>query len=215
MLMASEVIEILIGPVVMISANGLLCLAFYNRLANVMSRCRAINKERVDLGTELAELSAQQLELPRALQWKRRAEVLEVVGSQLFARACWVRRVLYCLLLAVLSLLACSLTLGFSLVAPYMSMAALVFFVLGALMMMLAGGMAIRELSLALDPLSFETAQCGPLKAEEVASLAAVRAARHSDPARSRVLGVDPAPSSANDIESNLDHLMHLAETAT
>ena len=85
MLVASEVIEILIGPVVMISANGLLCLAFYNRLANVMSRCRAINKERVDLETELAELGAEQLELPRRLQWKRHRGSRHM-GSQLFRR---------------------------------------------------------------------------------------------------------------------------------
>ncbi|MDZ4818710.1 MAG: DUF2721 domain-containing protein [Planctomycetota bacterium] len=210
MLVASEVIDILIGPVVMISANGLLCLAFYNRLANVMCRCRAINKERVDLATELAARSAEQLKYPRALQWKRRAEVLDAVGGQLFRRAWWVRRVLYCLLLAVLCLLACSLTLGFSLMVPSMASASLAFFILGTLMMMLGGVVAIKELHLALDPLLFETAHSGSMNVD---SLGVTHAPRRLDAAQARVLQRNAVkPGDADAVEADLEQLANAAK---
>src|SRR5438477_6549854 len=43
----SRIISIGVGPIIVISACGLLCLAFYNRLAAVVSRLRAFQRERL------------------------------------------------------------------------------------------------------------------------------------------------------------------------
>ena len=47
---ALQTIQSFVAPVVMISANGLLCLAFYNRMAAVIHRTREINRERFESG---------------------------------------------------------------------------------------------------------------------------------------------------------------------
>jgi hypothetical protein len=172
-----EIIQTFVAPVVMVSANGLLCLGFYNRLAAVVNRGRMINKERIDLLTHLASLNAAEKQRAHAMYMQRRTEMLDRVGTQLLHRAQWVRRVLYCLLLAVLCMLACSLTLGLVTVTGYFAMIALGFFVTGTLLMMAGGTMAILELHLSLEPLMFET-ECidlAPLEEfavlEEVASI--------------------------------------------
>ena len=43
----------------MVSANGLLCLAFYNRLSSLANRSRAMNKERFDLVAQLSALKTK------------------------------------------------------------------------------------------------------------------------------------------------------------
>lgn len=45
---AVHTIQLLVAPVVMISAAGLVCLALYNRLATIVGRIRAIHKEEID-----------------------------------------------------------------------------------------------------------------------------------------------------------------------
>ena len=152
-----EIIQTFVSPAVMVSANGLLGLGFYNRLAAVVNRVRAINKERIDLVTHLASLSPAEKGRPHAMHMRRRTEMLDRVGTQLLGRAQWVRRVLYCLLLAVLCMLACSLTLGLLAVTGNFATIALGFFVAGTLLMMAGSTMAMWELHLSLEPLMFET----------------------------------------------------------
>lgn len=169
MLPTIEIIQTFVSPAVMVSANGLLCLGFYNRLAAVVNRGRTINKERVDLLTHLSSLSAADKGRPQAMHMRRRTEMLDRVGTQLLHRAQWVRRVLYCLLAAVLCMLACSLTLGLVAVTGSFATIALGFFVTGTLSMMAGGTMAMWELHLSLEPLMFET-ECidlAPLEEEE------------------------------------------------
>ena len=43
----SNIITAGVGPVIVISACGLLCLAFYNRLAAVVTRLRGFHRERL------------------------------------------------------------------------------------------------------------------------------------------------------------------------
>src|SRR5690606_17379431 len=43
----SKIISTGVGPIIVISACGLLCLAFYNRLAAVVTRMRAFHRERL------------------------------------------------------------------------------------------------------------------------------------------------------------------------
>jgi hypothetical protein len=171
MLATIEIIQTLVAPVVMVSANGLLCLAFYNRLAAVVTRGRAINKERVELLTQLATLTVAEKQFARAVQIRRRMGVLDYVSAQLLHRAQWVRRVLYCLLLSVLSMLACSLTLGLSALIGSFTIVAPVLFVIGTLVMMAGSAIAMWELHLALEPLLFETESTGVVPSEESAAL--------------------------------------------
>ena len=158
----------------MVSANALLCLVFYNRLSAVVNRSRAINKERFDLLTHQAVLTATEKQSQHSVYIRRRMEVLDHVGAQLLERAQWVRRVLYCLLLAVLCMLACSLTLGLVSGDSFFARLAMGFFVTGTLVMMAGGTLAIWELHLALEPLMFETECIDLAPLEEFAPLEVV-----------------------------------------
>jgi hypothetical protein len=55
-----EIIHALAAPVVMISADGLICLALYNRLAAVVGRLRVFSRERFEAQTQLAGLAPKQ-----------------------------------------------------------------------------------------------------------------------------------------------------------
>ncbi|MCR4411774.1 MAG: DUF2721 domain-containing protein [Thermoguttaceae bacterium] len=156
MLETLRIIQSLVAPVVVISANGLLCLALYNRLAAVVSRMRTINKERFDL---LARLSAERGHEAKPADGKSletRLHVLDELGHQLFERARLIRDSLVCLLVAVLAMLACSLALGLEPLSPTFGLAALALFVVGIVVMMAGIVRAIQDLGATLDPLRFE-----------------------------------------------------------
>jgi hypothetical protein len=153
---ALDTIQTLVAPVVMISANGLLCLAFYNRLGAIINRSRTINKERFDLLMRLATVREHAGPASELAHIGHRVEVLDELGHQLLRRARWLRGTLVCLLLSVLAMLACSLALGLSLFVPALDWAALALFVAGALVMGFGILLAIYELRAALDPLVFE-----------------------------------------------------------
>lgn len=55
-----EIIHTLVAPVVMISAQGLICLALYNRLAAVVGRLRVFSREQFDTQTRLAGMAPEQ-----------------------------------------------------------------------------------------------------------------------------------------------------------
>ena len=150
-----ETVQTFVAPVVMISANGLLALAFYNRLAAVVGRSRAINKERFELVTRLARLE-RRADHPEPAHLKRRIEVLDELGHELFERAHLVCGTLICLLVSVLFMLACSLALGLSPLGSAVGWAAMGFFVAGALAMATGLVLAIRELRVSLEPLLWE-----------------------------------------------------------
>jgi hypothetical protein len=159
---ALETIQALVAPVVMISANGLLCLAFYNRLSAVINRSRTINKERFDLLARLSAMPADSRRSPEAEHVGRRTEILDELGHQLFERAWWLRGTLISLLVTVLCMLACSLALGLSPLGAWFDWAALGLFVVGVLVMMLGVLMAIQELRIALEPLLYEHERMEP-----------------------------------------------------
>src|SRR5436305_8738081 len=52
----SKVISAGVGPIIVISACGLLCLAFYNRLAAVVTRLRTFHREQFQVQETLARL---------------------------------------------------------------------------------------------------------------------------------------------------------------
>ena len=63
----AKIISSSVVPVVIISACGLLCLAFYNRMAAIVSRLRGFQRERLRVQSktpdpfELAPLSWQEI----------------------------------------------------------------------------------------------------------------------------------------------------------
>lgn len=155
MFSATETIQSFVAPVVMISANGLLCLAFYNRLNSIISRSRTINKERFDLAMRLAGIKRQP-ECTDCQHLAKRIAILDELGHQLYDRARLIRGTLVSLLLSVVFMLACSLALGLSPLGAWLGWGALAFFVSGALAMMCGVIFAAQELRVALDPLLFE-----------------------------------------------------------
>ncbi len=156
MLHTLKTIESFVTPVVMISANGLLCLALYNRLAVIVNRVRTINKERFDLFGRLAAMAGQPPASPEVAHLEHRLEVLDELGHQLFDRVRMIRDSLVCLLVTVLLMLGCSLLLGITSLIPNWAWVAPTLFVAGVAVMMLGVLRAIQELSVALSPLRFE-----------------------------------------------------------
>lgn len=153
---ALQTVQSFVAPVVMISANGLLCLAFYNRLAAVAHRVREIHRERFDLATRQAASNGAPPDPAGAAHVQARIHTLDELGHRLLHRVRLVRDALICLLLSVLFMLACSLALGLASLHDALNWAALGCFVLGAAAM--GGGVvrAVQELRVTLDPLVFE-----------------------------------------------------------
>lgn len=153
-----QIIQGLVAPVVLISANGLICLALYNRLSNISSRARSFHKERFDLFTELSARESQQASAGDGQHLAERIKILDELGHCSMERARLVRNSLYCLLASVFCLLGCSMGLGLALLIPgpgayWLALAA---FYLGVVVMMAAIVFAARELQAALDPLLLE-----------------------------------------------------------
>jgi hypothetical protein len=154
---ALQTVESFVAPVVMISANGLLCLALYNRLASVVNRMRTINKERVDLLARL--LGNAPPGTAEAGHLKKRIDMLDELGHQLFGRTRLLRDSLVCLLITVLCMLGCSLALGLASLQATFGLVALALFVVGVLVMLWGTVRAIQELCRSLEPLAFEHEQ--------------------------------------------------------
>src|SRR3954471_7414505 len=84
----SKVISAGVGPIIVISACGLLCSTFYNRMTNVITRLRAFQRER------LAEQALLDRETDDVMRSKRQ-ELLAILSQQtdtLVRRVHYVRR---------------------------------------------------------------------------------------------------------------------------
>lgn len=148
-------IQQLVAPVAVISANGLLCLALYNRLAAVVSRSRTLNKERFELSIRRSALKPEEAGVEVA-HLEHRIHTLDELGHQLYERLHYIRDALIYLLLAVLAMLGCSLAIGLAAIAGPFGGVALGLFAIGIVVMMLGVAKAIQELRVALSPLLFE-----------------------------------------------------------
>lgn len=144
-----SMISMSVVPVVIISACGLLALAFYGRLAAVVSRLRGFQREMLK--------EQEKLERTGALEEARLIEVLRTQTEQVTRRARLIRLTLWFLLVAVALLIVCSLTLAASWFVRQAAILAAGFFVLGLLSML--GGIiaAMLELRGALQPVELET----------------------------------------------------------
>ncbi len=149
----AQVIGQLVAPVVMISANGLLCLAFFNRLATLVARSRAFANERVAL---LRAAGGGTPGPVGAALDSMRLEALEAHSSRVLKRATLLRSSLQCLLAGVLAMLACSAAIGLSLVSHSLWYVALVAFAVGILAMAVGVGLVMAELAQALRDVQLE-----------------------------------------------------------
>jgi len=144
-----NIISMSVVPVVIISACGLLSLAFYGRLAAVVSRLRAFQREMLK--------EQEKREKTGDGEQARLIEVLSTQTQQVTRRAKLIRLALWFFLVAVALLIVCSLTLVASWFVRQAAFLAAVFFVLGLLSML--GGIvaAMLELRGALQPVELET----------------------------------------------------------
>lgn len=147
-------IELLVAPVVMVSAAGLLCLALYNRLAGVVGRIRAIHKEEFDA---LSRLSVAPPPRPSSSA-ARRVVTLEEQVEHLMGRARLVRAALSCLLGGVLCMLSCVFGIALALVWDGAAYLALGVFLAGVLLDVAAVVLAMLELRVALVAAALEAA---------------------------------------------------------
>ena len=155
---AAESIRELTLPVVLISANGLICLALYNRLAAITARLRSFCREQFEMRMKLTELETcshppSQKVMSHLVE---RLKVLEEQRSAIFRRALQLRNGLILLLASIVGMLLSSLLLGIALEFSLHPAIPLTAFVLGTLAMISGIGFAIRELIAALDPVSAE-----------------------------------------------------------
>src|ERR1035437_7082554 len=98
-----------VAPVVIISASALLCLALYNRLATIISRIRAVQRERLELQERIETLSPKEIDHGTALRLTCISESLAEQTTRIRRRARLIRNSLLFLLAAIASLVICSL----------------------------------------------------------------------------------------------------------
>ena len=159
----SRIVSASVVPVVIISACGLLCLAFYNRLASLVSRLRAFHRERLAAQEQLDRLRATDGSTGGTGATGATAshtlllEVLEDQTASLLRRARLVRTTLVCLLCTIACLTVCSLLSGLGAAWPPAALGAVALFVAGMGLMLAAVVFDILELRRALDPVELET----------------------------------------------------------
>jgi hypothetical protein len=154
----SKVIAASVVPVVIISACGLLCLAFYNRLAAVVSRLRTFHRERLHEHESAARRRAAGE--PGASDERRHELLLTMLGEQtarVTRRARLIRDALLCLLATIGCLTGCSLSIGVGVFWPAANYAAVALFMVGMVLLLLAVALAIAEMRRALDPVELES----------------------------------------------------------
>src|SRR5215211_5578215 len=149
----SKVVTAGVGPIIVISACGLLCSTFYNRITNVIVRLRAIQRER------LAEESHLMRETEAAGR-ARRDDLLGILGTQtdsLVRRIRIIRGTLFCLLGTIVAMVFCSLSLGLSMIVRAPTGVAVAFFIFGLMLLICAMAFAMLDLKLAIQPVVMES----------------------------------------------------------
>ena len=150
----AKVISSSVVPVVIISACGLLALAFYNRMAAIVSRLRVFQRERLH---EQELLRHAGVEDDADGQRRRLLELLEQQTAHVIRRAKLIRLTLLFLLLTVGMLVCCCFMLGLSVLFPAAMFVAIGLFELGLLSMLAGTIAAALELKSALAPAELES----------------------------------------------------------
>ncbi len=151
----AKIISASVVPVVIISACGLLSLAFYNRMAAIVTRLRGFQRERLQ-HQEILERAGGKKDAEKQKHWLM-LELLELQTTHVIRRAKLIRLTLLFLLLTIGMLIGCSLMLGLSVLLPNAIYVAIPLFVLGLLSMLAATIAAALELKGALEPVELES----------------------------------------------------------
>ncbi len=158
--MSSEQISHMVAasviPMVVISAASLLCLAFYNRLAAVVTRLRAVQRERLELQDRMERLTAAEIEKSSTLRFTCILESLAEQSIVIIRRARLIRLTLFFLLICIAWLVACSLFSGVSVVISAAVAVAVLCFVCGMVSLLAAVICALLELQACLNPAELE-----------------------------------------------------------
>jgi len=153
----SQIISAGVGPIIVISACGLLCLALYNRLAAVVTRLRTFHRERMTSQAALDGLTRNKSAADHEVV--RQQEILgmlQVQCNRVIQRARLIRKALQSLLLAIVCLALCSLALGLSVITRALLYLAVPLFVLGLLTLVAGVMFALAEVRHSLDPIELE-----------------------------------------------------------
>jgi hypothetical protein len=154
----NKIITAGVGPIIVISACGLLCLALYNRLAAMVTRLRSFHRERLHEHESIQRAQAMSPQDDRAIvRGQEVLGMLDVQARHVTRRAKLIRLALICLLLTVGCLAVCSLALGLSTVLPPLLYAAVGFFVAGMLTLIAGVCFALAEVGRALEPVDLES----------------------------------------------------------
>jgi len=153
-----RIVSASLAPVVVISACALMALAFYNRLASIVSRLRGFQRERLAQQEQVHRIERIEPLDDYALGRGRR--VLENLAEQTrrtLRRARMIRLTLICLLGTIGLLVLSSIFNGLSVVWPQAIVGAAILFLAGMVLLLLGIACALAELMSALDVVESET----------------------------------------------------------
>jgi len=153
----SAIITSSVVPVVIISACGLLCLAFYNRLAVVVTRLRTLQRERLAEYKELFRLEEKKQGKLARQEVEQFLSFLEDQTVDVLKRARYLQRCIFWLIFCISSLVLTSLLIGLSVFFPFLDFIVLFFYVLGLFSLLYALYFAVREIRIALNPIQIES----------------------------------------------------------
>ncbi len=139
------------------SPPALLSLAFYNRLAAIVSRVRAVQRERMDVRQRLDSISSAEIKRFSALRETCIMESLSEQTARMCRRARLIRSTLLCLMGAIATVVVSALLNGLTIVLPGMVAAAATAFLIGMALLLAGVACAGMELLIALDPAELES----------------------------------------------------------
>lgn len=149
--LSSTALELLVAPVVIIPACGLLVLSISARMNAVIGRTRGLHRERIDVYLH-KEDNDPRWHAVRTM----RIEGLDTQADQMLHRCQLMQHGIRLLYGTVICLVITSLLLGLSVEWPALQTTALIVFGVGMFGMLAAMVVGIREVSLALEAVRYE-----------------------------------------------------------
>jgi len=159
----AHILNLLLAPVVLISACGLLCISATTRLGTILARIRTMHRERIDVHLD----ERRDKPLLQAIQ-RIRLDALQNQSSHMLARATMIRNELLLLYTAILLLRVSSLLFGLSIWFDLSRTVAVGVFVAGIVSMICAISLAVIEVARSLQAVHLEHERIRTLDAREV-----------------------------------------------
>ena len=153
----TNMISLSVAPVVIISACGLLCLSFYNRLAAIVTRLRSLQRERLSEYKELFRWEDEKKERILQQSSEHFLHYLEGQTVDLLKRAGYLRNCIFCLIVSIFLFVLSSLFIGLSVIFPVLDFIVIVFFVFGLLLLLYGLCFALVEIHRSLNPIQVES----------------------------------------------------------